>query len=635
MEEPCEVCLVNMPFVDANMPSMALSLLKACLSRSGIRSMVQYEHLYYAKKCGLGEYQQTMYSPIHSLEGEIVFARAAHQQTLRSLAEYMDYVHHEILVAGSLSEPFRVWLDRWVRDFPRRQREAEAFIAEAAGRILRHRPKIVAMASMFRQINANIALARKLKELRPELVIMVGGANCTGEAGLALLDQIEAVDCVFLGEADEIFAEVCKGVLRRGSLLPEELPHGVLSRGSRCPEQLVHRITQDLNVLPLPDFSDFFAACEELGIPPENLYLMAEGSRGCWWGQRKPCSFCGLVGHARAYREKDTGRLADELQLLAQTWPQVKKCFLTDAILSMNQVRELPAAMRQRGIRLELFDEVKSNLTPEDVLGLSQAGFTRLQPGIESLQDDLLRLMNKGCRAIRQIEMLKSCRTYHVKALWNLLCGFPGEKESYLEETAALLPKLSHFDPPNLLMHIVYHRYSEYTEHPERYGLALQPSRVYEFAFADRDFIRRTAYLFEPAGAQERPVYRNCAVKGGAYAKTASLVAEWNRKKRNPDRLDMEVTPEGAEIYDMRAIARQPVYHLRGLAAKLYLACRRARTEASLLREFRGECEEEKIREMLDWLAGENLTVCIGGEHLALAIDRAEVGRVPVSRWRR
>ena len=85
----------------------------------------------------------------------------------------------------------------------------------------------------------------------------------------------------------------------------------------------------------------------------------------------------------------------------------------------------------------------------------------------------------------------------------------------------------------------------------------------------------------------------------------------------------------------MRAIARQPVYHLRGLAAKLYLACRRARTEASLLREFRGECEEEKIREMLDWLAGENLTVCIGGEHLALAIDRAEVGRVPVSRWRR
>ncbi len=635
MEESCEVCLVNMPFVDVGMPSMALSLLKACLARKGIRSIVQYEHLYFARRCGLAQYGQTMYSRLHSLEGEIVFAGAAHGQALRSLGEYADYVCREVLPSTGLSEDARNRVRRWLSDFPRRQREAEEFVALSAERILRRRPKIVAMASMFRQINANIALARELKKRRPELVIMVGGANCTGDAGLALLDYIEAVDYVFFGEADEIFARVCGDILARGTVPPEELPYGVLARGSERPEIPIHRLTQDLNGLPLPEFDDFFAAWQELGMPQENMCLMAEGSRGCWWGRKKPCTFCGLVGHARNYREKDTERLAEELAALAKAWPQVGTCFLTDAILSMTHVRELPQALKRKNVSLELFDEVKANLAPEEVFRLSEAGFTRLQPGIESLQDDLLRLMNKGCRAIRQIEMLKSCRTYHVEAVWNLLCGFPGEKEAYLEETAALLPKLTHLDPPNLLMHIVYHRYSEYTEHPERYGLSLRPSRVYEFAFPDRDFIRRTAYLFEPSGEEELPAYRNCARKGGAYAKTAALVAGWNRKKNNPDRLDMEVVPDGAEVYDMREIARKPVYHLRGLAGRLYLACRRVRTEASLLSEFQGEYRREEILETLKWLVGESLTVCIGKEHLALAIDRAEAGRISLQRRRK
>ena len=53
---------------------------------------------------------------------------------------------------------------------------------------------------------------------------------------------------------------------------------------------------------------------------------------------------------------------------------------------------------------------MSQHVTEKDVRSLAEAGFIHLQPGIESLQDDVLRIMNKGCRAIRQIETLKSCR---------------------------------------------------------------------------------------------------------------------------------------------------------------------------------------------------------------------------------
>ncbi len=632
-----EVCLVNMPFSEVVMPSMALSLLKACLAVRGISSVVQYEHLYFAYRFdGLEGYLNIEGARVDFLGGEVAFSRAAHGKPLRPLAEYVEFIRHELL--DGCEEGIPAWLLRrvnhWLDTFPERQEIAEKFIEEAAGRILRRRPKIVALASMFQQINSNIALARRLKALSPDTVIMMGGSNCSGEAGLALLEHVEAVDYVFFGEADEIFADVCEAVLRRGKIPPQELPYGVLSRASGRPGTIMHRLTRDVNALPFPDFSDYFALYEHLGFPLEKACFMVEGSRGCWWGRQKPCTFCGLNGPARNYRDKTTERLADELAALGKAWPRITRCVFTDSILSREHTKELPAALTARGIHLRIFAEIKANLTREEVFHLAQAGFVAMQPGIESLQDDILRIMNKGCRAIRQIETLKNFRMYRIWAVWNLLCGFPGEKEEYLEEMAGILPKISHLNPPNLLMPIVYHRYGEYTEHPQKYGLSLRPARVYAFAFAHDDFIRRTAYFFEPEDKETCRVRFDARKLGKAYGTVMELVGKWNAKKSNPDRLDMEMGEAGIHIYDMREIARKSTYHLKGLEAKLYAACSAVRTEDSLLAEF-AEYGREGILEALAYLEEENLTIRIGKEHLALALDRAETKKIPNLRQRR
>ena len=53
MESSADVCFVSMPISDVTMPSMALSLMKSCLTKADIASAIEYEHLQYAHRCGL------------------------------------------------------------------------------------------------------------------------------------------------------------------------------------------------------------------------------------------------------------------------------------------------------------------------------------------------------------------------------------------------------------------------------------------------------------------------------------------------------------------------------------------------------------------------------------------------------
>ena len=56
----------------------------------------------------------------------------------------------------------------------------------------------------------------------------------------------------------------------------------------------------DLDELPVPDYTDYSTALAALGDPPDGAVVIpVETSRGCWWSVRGPCRFCGIVGPHR------------------------------------------------------------------------------------------------------------------------------------------------------------------------------------------------------------------------------------------------------------------------------------------------------------------------------------------------
>lgn len=616
-----DVCLVTMPFADIHMPSMALSLLKACLTRAGIAGVVQYEQLHFIKSFGLKNFYNVQRSHGNFMLGEIVFAKAAHEKTLDTMAGLRDWLISQNLYVGATPSQAVAQSEKTVSSIQKWQLFAEKYIEEAAARVMAYKPKIVAFVSMFQQMNANIALARRLKQEKNAPIILIGGSNCMGDAGIALLEYFEAFDYVFIGEADEIFAEVCAALLRDGEIPPEKFPYGLWSRRAPKPKTLIHRVTKNLDALPVPDFDEFFTTHGEL-FPERKgkAYLMIEGSRGCWWAQHKPCTFCGLNGFARGYREKNTERLADEIKLLNETYPDARICMFTDSILSQRHTKALPAALKARKVTLQFFTEIKSNLSEDEIAALAEVKFIHLQPGIESLQDDMLRLMNKGCRAIKQIETLKFYRTYNMTLSWNLLCGFPGEREEYMAQIVELMPLLMHLEGPNQIIHIVYHRYGEYTDNTDRYGLSIAPPKVCDFVFPDKDFIERTTYFFEPTDKAELDKYYACQNMGKAYAEAKKIIDIWFDERENPQRLDMYDAGDEINIFDMRNVAVHSAYKLVGLKAQLYRACRRVQSEKSLAKKF-PDVSAEKIHDELAALCDDKIMIKIGHEYLALAVD--------------
>lgn len=269
-----DVCLVLMPYANFERPSIALGLLKACLTRVGIQATACYPNLWFAEEIGLHRYIALSESPSHLLMGEWTFSGAAFPDFQPDHSEYFN----EILPDKTFLKPQSL---QWIRD------RTTAYIERVAQHILELQPRIVSCSSMFQQHCASLALLRRIKQLNPEIITLMGGANCEGAMGLATHRAFPWVEFVSSGEGDDLFAKLCRLLLDHGrNVKSAALPYGVIGSAHRhvgiLAKEAPRASVQDLNGVPIPDYDDYFDALSrstlsayvEPGLPVET-------SRGC------------------------------------------------------------------------------------------------------------------------------------------------------------------------------------------------------------------------------------------------------------------------------------------------------------------------------------------------------------------
>ena len=91
------------------------------------------------------------------------------------------------------------------------------------------------------------------------------------------------------------------------------LPQSAASRRRRRHR---HR-SRNLDTLPIPDYDDYIDALASSPAAADvTPMLMLETSRGCWWGEKHHCTFCGLNGLTMAFRSKTPERVIEEIETL-------------------------------------------------------------------------------------------------------------------------------------------------------------------------------------------------------------------------------------------------------------------------------------------------------------------------------
>lgn len=637
------ICLLNMPFGSLTRPALALALFKAQLREAGLAARSINLNLDFARMINFGSYEGiAMFKGVETQVSEWLFARAAWGRDFGpSEEEFIQQCGEELRTIPKVTDP-RAWLLRVRHELITPFLE-HCYQRVCAGGV----PAVVVFSCMFFQTVSSLALGRLLKERHPEIKLAYGGACFHGEMGEELMRAAPFIDAVSLGEADDVIVPLLRA-LQEGAL-PRGL-QGILYRDAADKERRVYGdvpstpVTAEvLDGLPDPDFDDFFADAARVRLTEaaswrDRVTLNFEASRGCWWGQKKHCTFCGLNGQGMEFRAKDAGRVEAMLRRLAARYP-VRFLQATDNILAMSYWRTLVPALEadplrsSDGQKVELFFEVKANLTRPQVAELARAGITYIQPGIESLSSSILEHMGKGVTALQNVYLLKTATEHAVVVYWNLLIRVPGERVEDYAQMERWLPLLYHLRPPSGgAPKVECHRFSPYYFRKGQWTTEVRAARWYQGLFPQEQVnLDRVAYYFDATWKQ--------TLGDPAYDQLLQQMHQWIhlwRDNQQVPRLTQREVAGGLELCDTR-LGEPVLWQLGARDAALYrgitdIASPR-RVWEQLPETLQGELSEAAVRGQLLEMVAQGLALTERDRFLGLALP-PEVGVAAVDRRR-
>lgn len=605
-----------MPFGGVHRPALGVSLLKSALKRAKLTAKIHYFNVKFAEEIGLSLYDRIAETPEFAgpaLIGELVFAGVAFAQdpllerrtekTLRLIFRSM----HNVSPSKKL-----------IRDIKYAQQSAREFVDGCASEILSEEPRLVGFTSTFHQSCASLAVARAIKE-RATVPIIFGGANCEAEMGSTLLKCVPWVDYVCSGEGDISFIQFATSLLDGG------VPHkvdGIITRNSDPADMLLTNPVMEMDRLPFPDFDDYSNAVRLSSIRAKLPYgLVVETSRGCWWGERSQCTFCGLNGLTMKYRSKTVPRVLNELCHLIRKYG-IRRFNVVDNILDFRYIDSLFPELHRRKVKAVLFYETKSNISKKQLEVMRQGGVTAIQPGVESLSDAVLKIMKKGVSGLHNIQLLKWCRELGIAASWNLLWGFPGEPEEEYDLMAKAIPILVHLQPPQGFGKIILDRFSPYFARPLENGLInVRPSIAYSHVYPlPEEELGKIAYHFDfdYSDGRDPATYTVGLTRQLVFWKKL-----WSGKYPPPSLVKKHVG-NLVMIYDSRPCAAQRLHLLAPEEAEIYEICETPRAFADVaigIRKEYPQITDREVTAILSDLLDKNLTLYQSEKYLSLAMS--------------
>jgi len=575
-----------MPWAIFNRPSIQLSTLKSYLQQQEDGLSVDTSHPYLetataigietyrllAEKCWAGEalYSSLLF-PEQRDEARRVFQDFLGNKIARSLPDFDR-------IAGQLDTQLDDWLAR------------PALL----------NCDLVGFSVCFSQLPATLLAARRLKRLRPQLPIVLGGSTCAPAIASSLLNVFPEIDFVIAGEGERPLLSLCRYL---AGLVPEPGPRVLVRSPHHRPASAESFSLEpsdqfaDLDSLPLPDFADYFAELRQtrLNFIPT---LPVEFSRGCWWNR---CAFCNLNLQWSGFRRKSSERMLREVKELSKKYRCLDFCF-TDNSLPPAEADRFFAATGKQAHDLSFFGEIRPRGKPETFARYRMGGLLSVQIGIEALADSLLAKMNKGTTVMDNVAAMKYCLDAGIQLDGNLILEFPSSTADEVTETLRVLDFVLPFRPLAAASFFLGHG-SPVWQRPKDFGISSRQPHPRNRRLYPREILAQLTLLIDAGrgrrGRQDilwRPVRNKMKVW-----------AAFHRQRTDPGPA-LSYRDGGEFIIIRQELPGQPVLHhrLHGLSRRLYLACATPVAKKTLLKKsksvtgqqldaFLGDLEQKRL----------------------------------------
>lgn len=613
-----KIALVVTPWNDIRTGSLALSILKSAIQGAGFGCDVFYLNLKLAKDMDLSiyNYLNNTYYIGEWIFSQYLFGKYGTGELKNDFSDFSKFLILEsgYTEAGATMRKRKTELDEILNFIPQ-------YIEECINDIPWNDYYIVGFTCrMFGQISS-LLLSKKIKEINPEIKIIFGGANVRGIQGKQMIQDFDWIDYIIDGEGEEVFPRLALNI-DKGNCY-EKLPGVSYRKGNEVflSDDLPTSVAMD--DIPIPDFTDYYRQLEQYGFDGkfENI-ILAEASRGCWWGNKNQCTFCSDTFGGYKYKSKSPDKVINELKYMSQKY-NTNSFFFVDSILDTNYYKTLIPKLLDMNQHFDLFFEIKANTSKSQLKLLKQIGVNAVQPGIENLSTDLLKLMNKGVTSLQNIQLLKFCAELDMEVRWNIIYKIPGEKGSYYNQMLELIPLITHLQPPPGLTTVDLERHSLYFRYPEKYGISeVRPSSFYKYIYpVDKINLENIVFTFD---------YKCDSFSEGdeEYHTSLTRLVNYWKSINNNNRIVCKYNTcnEGIEIIDSRPldfnesdnVERRYIY--TDLYSEVYILCDSICSYEKILERFSSRLNETGLCEILNEFVSKKLMVCEDGRYLSLAI---------------
>jgi ribosomal peptide maturation radical SAM protein 1 len=600
------VALVSMPTLSGKFPSFQLALLKPTLERAGFAVEPHSLFLRFGELIGwrLNDVLSTVYP---CMVGEWIWSKAAFGDFADD-QEYLDRYRHqleEIAAEGGCT----------VGDLVRVREEATFdFVERALKDIDWPTYSMVGFSVVFQQMTASLAMAKAIKNAHPELPILFGGATFEDDIASEILKRNPEVDVVHCGDADISLPEMVRRLQSRESLRGL---HGVMWRdGDEIAYEGRAANLEDLDQTPVPDFDEYFRVRAQTNYDSfegtSEVMLPIETARGCWYGMKNHCTFCGLNRAGMDFRRKNPEHVLEMLKVLSRRYG-TRYFNAIDNIMAPAYISRLFGRLAEGHSDLRLHYEIRPNLSRTQLSQLRRGGLVSVQPGVESFSTHVLDLMKKSTTAVKNVELIKWTTYYGITNLYNILYGFPGETEEDYRRQAEVIRRIMHLQPPYAMAVARPDRGSPMFEQPGQHSISvLRPSSCYRYIYPPGYNLRRAAYFFEHEIAVDMPV--------AAVEECRSLVAEWKDRWGSGARpyLRSVKSWDSVSIHDGRASGGARHVRFDDRMADLYELCAESQALADIHAHYADD--GSWIDDALDHFVERDLMLFLDGRYLSLAV---------------
>lgn len=305
---------------------------------------------------------------------------------------------------------------------------------EAIKEISSFYPEVVGISVLTSKVPSAFKIAEICKKIDPQMVVVFGNHHPTIKPDEILLN--ENVDFVVRGEGEETFSSLIDNLDS-----PSPNYHTIAGLSFRDNGAIINNndraCIDNLDALPFPARDKLLNL--ETYTPTQLSMVMT--SRGCPYS----CAFCASHNMwGKKVRFRSIENIINEINELKNVYSVKNITFMDDSFtINRKRVKELCMAMIEDHISITWSCLTRVNIISDEIIALmKKAGCTKVDVGIESGNQRILDLINKGI-TIEQIrkaaEILKRNKMY-----WSgfFMFGFPTETENEIFDTINFLKEL-------------------------------------------------------------------------------------------------------------------------------------------------------------------------------------------------